>query len=503
MTSSETLKSPEAAEPQDERVARRHRRVPRALAALLAATAVLGLAWTLVVPPFQAPDEPAHVAYVQSLAERGKLPGEEGRDFWSTEQRLGADAAKSERTAQLLYSRPEWSKAAHEGWLRRSERLSDTAREDGGGVNPASPNPPLYYLLETVPYRVASSGDLFARLTAMRLVSVLFLLITVGATWLLAGTVFGPRRELQFAAAAVPALMPMVTAVASSVSPDSLLYALWSLAFWLGARVLLKGARPVEVAGLLAVAGLAVVTKSTSYALLPPVALVLAISAWRVRGSRRTVARLVVVGLVAFAATAGTWYVVARINDRPAAAQLIEAERPPDFNEREFASYVWQYYLPRLPFMNDYPPFDRLPSVYEIFFKQGWGAFGWLEILYPERLYWVLGLLTLVVAAGALVALIKHRRSLSLPLLAFLALSVLGLIGGLHWNEYRLAESRGILVNQGRYLFPLIAVAGLAAAAAVTALPTRWRGPALGVFLGSLTALQLYAIGLVATRFYA
>ena len=236
-------------------VPRRRLGMPRPLAALLAATAVLGLAWTLVVPPFQAPDEPAHVAYVQSLAERGELPGEEGRDLWSTEHRLAAEAAKSEATAQLLFSKPEWSKAAHERWLRRSERLPAAAREDGGGVNPASPNPPLDDLLETVPYRATSSGDLFARITAMRLVSVLFLLITVGATWLLAGTVFGLRRELQLAAAALPALIPMVTAVSSSVSPDSLTYALWSLALWLGASILLHRAGLAQVAGLLAVAG--------------------------------------------------------------------------------------------------------------------------------------------------------------------------------------------------------------------------------------------------------
>ena len=50
--------------------------MPRRRAALLCAlVAVLNaLAWGLLVPPFQVPDEESHTAYVQYLAETGKVP---------------------------------------------------------------------------------------------------------------------------------------------------------------------------------------------------------------------------------------------------------------------------------------------------------------------------------------------------------------------------------------------------------------------------------------------
>src|SRR5215212_2809357 len=67
---------------------------PSPLVFLLLATFLVGCAWALLVPPFQAPDENAHVAYVQSLAERGALPGNEG-EGQSTEQRAAADAANA------------------------------------------------------------------------------------------------------------------------------------------------------------------------------------------------------------------------------------------------------------------------------------------------------------------------------------------------------------------------------------------------------------------------
>ena len=111
---------------------------------------------------------------------------------------------------------------------------------------------------------------MFARVTAMRLWSVPFLLITVIATWLLAGTVFGPRRELQLAAAAVPALFPMIAFISSSISPDGVTFALWSVAFLLGARVLLRRGGVADLIGLLAVLGLAVATKAVSAWRSPP-----------------------------------------------------------------------------------------------------------------------------------------------------------------------------------------------------------------------------------------
>ncbi len=119
---------------------------------------------------------------------------------------------------------------------RVEARLPDSARGDGGGQNPASSNPPLYYLYESVPYLLASGGDIFDRLYVMRLWSVLLLLVTTAGAWLLAGELFGRNRLLQLVAAGFAGLQPMVTFVSSSVTPDALLFATWSVAFWLCAR---------------------------------------------------------------------------------------------------------------------------------------------------------------------------------------------------------------------------------------------------------------------------
>jgi len=478
------------------------RRLPPApLLFLLLATLVVGCAWALLVPAFQAPDENAHVAYVQSLAERGALPGNEG-EAQSTEQRAAADAANADQTAQVVDIKPEWSERAHDRWLARSRMLGADARADGGGPNPASPNPPLYYLAEVLPYEAASGGDLFARLTAMRLTGVVFLLITVLATWLTAGAVFGPNRLLQLSAAAVPALLPMVTFVSTSVSPDTLLYAFWSLALWLGSRLVLGRGTTRDVVAIAVVAGLALLTKATSYALLPAVGFALVVAAVRSGYARRRIAATLAIGAAAFALVVAPWYVIARIDDRPATGQLAGAGSS-EVDVREFGSYVWQFYLPRLPVQARYGALGRYPQAYETWFKQGTAAFGWLETRWPDWLYRILFAIPVLVLAGAAVTLVRQRRRVDPMLLVFFGVAAVVLLAGLHWNEYRLAEASGVLSNQGRYLFPLISLAGLAVAAAVRALPQTWRAPAVGAALGGLAVMQIFALALVAQRFYA
>jgi 4-amino-4-deoxy-L-arabinose transferase-like glycosyltransferase len=354
-----------------------------------------------------------------------------------------------------------------------------------------------------LPYRLASGGDLFARITAMRIGSVVFLLVTVAATWLLAGTVFGPRRDLQLAAAAVPALLPMLGFISASVSPDSLLYALWTVGLWLGARVLRGRGGPFELVALVAVAGLAVATKATSYALAVPVAFVIGVSLWRLRYRRRLVAGIAAAGLATLVLTAGAWFLVASHSDRPAAAQLSDALHVPNGASLSgAASYMWQFYLPRLPFQQPFAGNEWPPPAYDLWIKYGWGAFGWLEVVWPEPVYWILGLLALAVAVVAGAVLVRSRARVDRTLFAFFAIAALALMIGLHWNEYKLAQERGVLINQGRYLFPLIGLAGVTTATALTALPPRSRGAVLGVLVGGLAVLDLFAIALVATRFY-
>ena len=479
------------------------RAIPSPLVALLAAALLLGVTWALVVPPFQAPDEQSHFGYVQSLVDGPGLPGALDRPAFSTELQRAQAASNSDQTAAVPQVKPTWSAPAWRIWQAQDERLPAAARGDGGGIgNPAWSNPPLYYLYAALPYAVASDGDLFGRVTLVRLASVLWLLVTVAGAWLLAGEVLGRDRLLQLLAAAVAGLLPMVAFISAQVGPDGALYALWTLAMWLGVRVVKRGAPPLTATALLGVVGVAIVVKATSYAIVPAALVALAVGLWRSRADRPRALRAALGAGAALAVPVLTWIVYTRVTDRAAAAQISDATGPGGSGSlRELASYLWQYYLPRLPSMDDFSP-GGLPA-YQVLFKQGWGAFGWLEVRFPEWLYKLLLVLTAGVAAAAIARLVALRRRIDPGVAAFLTLVVVGLLAGLHWTDYHhIVGGQGAFM-QGRYLLPLAGLAGLAAAQAVSWLAGARRAAAVGALVGGLVALQLVSLALVAVRFYA
>ena len=484
--------------------------MPRPLSLLLVAVAVLGASWALLVPPGQAPDEPAHIGYAQVLAEDFRLPDEKPGRTFSREQDLAQVYANVNQTAQVLLTKPEWSELAFEDWRRADAKLRGDARGDGGhygagGANPARANPPLYYLWESVPYLVASGGNFFDRLYAMRLWSVVLLLVATAATWLLIGELAGPRRELQLAGAAIVGLQPMAVFVSSSINPDASLIACFALTFWLGARVLRRGLTLRDGVALGAVTALAVLTKGTGYALVPAVAIVLGVGAWRLRPWGRSAVTAAAGAGLALAVPVGFWLVLARVLDRAAVNQVPGTgggASVPGSPHIGLVNYLWQFYLPKLPFQANVPAIPRLP-VYDIWIKGGWAAFGWLEVRFPNPVYAVLGAVTLALLAGGVAVLVRRRRRDDLPVVAFFGVASLALLAGLHWIEYRTIRTEGVIFNQGRYLLPLLPLLGVSAAASLTLVPARRRELAAGGLIGAALVLQFFSLALIVGRFYA
>src|SRR3954451_10286461 len=218
------------------------------------------------MPPWGAPDEDVHFAYTQTLAERHELPGGPQQGV-STEQRMSMDVNDTDQIVFFKFAKPDWSQTGERAWRTHT---NDVPRNDGGGTNAASEYPPGYYLYELIPYELASSADIHTRLFVMRLFSVLWLLVSTVAGWLLAGEVFDRDRPLQLLSTAAFALWPMLTFISSAVNPDSMLVALWTLATWVGVKIIKRGLTARLAVGMCLCVGLALVTKATALALLPP-----------------------------------------------------------------------------------------------------------------------------------------------------------------------------------------------------------------------------------------
>jgi hypothetical protein len=445
-------------------------RVPASLRWLLCAVALAGVAWVFVVPPWQVPDEDAHFAYVQTIAELGRRPADDGRPALqaqkSSEQDLAERRSGFLRSYQRPEANPEWAPRAEQTWRDAVEQ----PRDDGGGANAAENNLGAYYLYAAAPYLAASDGDVLDRLYAMRLFSLPLLLLFAVSAWLLTGEVLGLDRRAQLLAAAVAGLAPMVTFVGSAVTPDAALLPAWGLWFWLAARTL-RRSDWLDAVLLAALTVAALCIKPASFALLPGLAWVAGTLLWRRRNRPAPRPRTVLLWSAALLA-AGALVAVALAAGTP----------------RQLGAYLWQFYSPTDT--GGYPALPEWP-LRDVWLESSTAAFGWLEVRFPWPVYTVLALLF----AALLVAVLPRLQPSALAV-SFL-LPALALPAGLHLTELDMLLSEGRAFTQGRYLLPLLPLLALGVGAVVR------RTALAGALLGGLAALQLGSLAIVVARFHA
>ena len=481
-------------------------RVPAPLAALLAAAGLMALAWSLLVPALQAPDEVFHFGYTQRLVETHELPQTvktNGLPF-STEVKTAGSYADLIALVGNLAARPVTNPAVVTAWKRANAALAAGARKNGTGANPARQNPPLYYVYEAIPYEIASHNNFFDRLFLMRLASIPLYLTTIVFAWLIAGELLGGRRWLQTIAAGVVAVQPQFAFIGSAVNPDVMLAAVWAAFLWMAVRTLKYGptVRRILVIGALCAAS--VLTHARGIPILLPAGLAVGIALWRDRPFTPRLlaaaggAGALVVGVVA------AYFAIVSGSGGSVDGGTITASGGRPFSLHQFASYVWQFYLPKLSFMD--PMIGPHYTYRRAFVQTFYGIFGNLEVEFPAWIHSAELWFSFVLVVGVIAAVALRWRSVrSQWAVAVVLLSaILGMLAGLHVAAYR-----GMLVNPvdpiivGRYLFPLITLFGAAVAMVVSILPRRI-GPLVGVTIVMLgLALELAGLGMTAARFYA
>jgi 4-amino-4-deoxy-L-arabinose transferase-like glycosyltransferase len=451
-----------------------------------------------VLPPLQGPDEITHVAYVQRIVESREIPWQPGGNTanpgspYSTELASAANQAGLYVLSGNLAARPADTPADEALWNRVKEGYGREQRADGGFTS-AMKNPPLYYLYSAIVYAATEPLDLFDQLFVMRLANIPILMVLIVFAWLLAGELLGGRRALQTLATAVVALQPQLLHLAAVVNPDVLLAALWTAGLYVCVVTVKRGITPARGALLVALCGLSGLTHGRGLALILPAALTIALRLWRDKQPgrpRRAVAvTAILIGVLGFALVFA--WVATRGNMNASGLW-------------QLASYLWQFYLPRLGFLH--PMIGPDYGFREIITERYYGAFAQLEVGFSSTVYDVLWWVTLLVGALAITALVVHRRSLMEQWDVALVLggAVLGLLALLHAVAYRALVGEPLdPIIAGRYLLPVASLYGVGVALAVSLVPGRWGAAAAGAVVAALALLQLSALGITVERFYA
>lgn len=484
------------------------RRVPPALLVLLAVAALQSLAWDMSLPAFQGPDEDAHFAYVQHLAESGELPSSSsGGSPVSTQEHDALTYLNLFPLRGISQARPAWSPADLAFWRHLEATMPSGSRANGSGPNAVGPDPPLYYALMSIPYLILSGLPLLKLVFVLRLFNALLYLVTIALTWIIAGDLFGKVRWKQTLAAGAVALEPQLAFMSAVINADNLLIMLMT-AFLLSAlRVVMRGPtlRRVLLMGLLAAA--AALTHGRGLVALPVLAAAL-IVAWRHHRTDRSQALTHLGASVATVGGAAVLYLLFGTPGGTGAAyggQVSDLNSAKGFGITQFLSTTWQFYFARLGLIH-----SRLGPAYgyrQVFIETFYGAFGWLEVRLKPHVYDLLQVVSGLGLIAFCATCIARRRLLreSWPQVVVALALLVVTVTFLHYVSYKsLLGSGGVEpLIVGRYLLPIISLFGLAIAFTVGSLPRRLGPLVAAVILGGGVVLQLAAIETTIFRFYA
>jgi predicted membrane protein DUF2142 len=471
----------------------------RPLAWTVAAVAVCNAAaWSIVTPAFQVPDEPTHVAYVEQVAERAAPPSAEPPRILPPDLVTSMRATRFGEFDNHLYQPAVWAPSQQ----RRLERDLDAplSSRGSGNAGPADPEPPLFYALQAIPFRLAFGATLLDKIALMRLVSALMAGSTALFVLLYLRECLPGRPWAWTVGGLGAAFAPMLGFVSGGVNPDALLFAVCAALFYLLARAFRRGLTPGLAVWIGAVFAAGMVGKINFYGVAPGAALTIVLAArasegaWSLRAAR--LAGIAIgIGVAPYVLMLG---LDALVWDRTFILAHTRAEAPQHIaGLSNQLGYLWQVYLPRLPGQRVFFP-DFYPG-YELWFKTFFGAFGWVVVTLPEWAYRVALAAFAAVGALALRALVSCRAELrrrAPELLGYVAIAagLLLLIGMVALRGFA-PGIRGAL--QGRYLLPLLAPFGAMLALAARGAGERW-GRAAGATI-VVAAIAWSVFGQLAT----
>jgi hypothetical protein len=380
------------------------------------------------------------------------------------------------------------------------------SRANGIGANAIAKNPPLYYAVMAIPYRLFVWLPLLKRIFVLRLFNALCYLATIALMWLIAAEIFGPVMWKRTLAAGVVALEPQLAFMSAVINADNLLIAL-TTAFMLAAiRMVRRGPSMRRVLSASVLCAAAFLTHGRGLVTVPVLAVGLCVAwiAHRPAGRESLRRAAAAVGTLAFAAIA--YLAVGRSPGGGGAyGGQVSGLNTSAFNLRQFLSSIYQFYFPRLSSLK-----PRLGPEYgyrQVFIDTFYGTFGSLEVVFKPRVYDALQVFSALGLVGLYTACVTRARRLlrDWPVVLLLASLLVTQLFFLHYVSYQ-----GLLSNNGadplivgRYLLPMISLFGLAIAFTVGSLPRRLGQPLAAVILAAAVLLSLAGIGITAARFYA
>ncbi|NLF00675.1 MAG: phospholipid carrier-dependent glycosyltransferase, partial [Anaerolineales bacterium] len=394
----------------------------------LALYAPLAVAYGLVTPIYEGPDEIGHVLFARDIAEGRGLPVQSAE--YAAAHACGQEASQ----APLYYALNAGvvrllGLSLSEVPNRPEDNPFSTCGQPEAGHNIAGYRHDLQR--ESFPYK----GEAARAIHMMRLFSALLGMVTVAAVYATTRLAFPGVPRAAFMAAVFVALNPQFAFMGGVVNNDNLVNCLTSLALALTLYGLRRGFTWWYVLALGAVCGLATLAKMGGLMTLAFAGLALLVALWR------RPARLVAYGALlgsSFAVVAGWWFIRnwTLYGDPTGMSAMLAA-----YGGRD----------------GGWPAHLLLPELVATA-RSYWGSFA-CDLQFPDAVYWGFGLLTVVAVAGWLPGwkIVSRQHRVTAGLLAvWLGMVV---VSWVRWNQityaplgrlwFQASAASGALVGYG------------------------------------------------------
>lgn len=458
-------------------------------ALLIALALIRGLIYISIVPPWLAPDEPAHFEAIRLLGQEGLLPT---IDVYRTTPMHPEMAAGFENFRIWQISRLPPPQADNSSPHNSEPRpfVYYYPPTSTGSIILAEGYPLLYHRLLAPLSGLLSSLSIVQQLYLLRLTSLLFTIVTVAAGWFLVRIIFPANPAYALGSTSFLVFLPMHIHVNTSVNVDVLATLLASLFLLMLVRIFFE--EGASTGKLLMATGLllmGILTKPTTLFLIPTVIVAAIVYLTRRLGwsSKLIFPGLMLFTLISF--VGGVLFFQVANGGRLTAWSSMSTDplsRLPDYFSRE-ALAVYLYTI-RWGFLSF------------------WGQFGWANLPLPGPWVWILWRICGIIAIGVAIFILKHVLSfvgnnnrlqpIQKDVLLVLFFSLVFALMQLYTPI--IATQTAEWGPPSRYLFPALLPLGLYLFLGFQQLvPARFYRLALPLWVGSLIVFDTLVLGYV------
>lgn len=422
--------------------------MPKLLKLLLIAAFFNALSWIILIPIWQYPDEQAHFAQIQDVAELGYVPFSlnTSREIVLSEKVLGTerDSLGNNKFTYHPEYKIEYSADSNGIFEDVIRNLPKTARSELV-KNEATQNPPLYYFLGSMFYKIFYNSDLFTRVFAVRIMSALIFLATIYLSYKIGVVIFENDKFLPIVLASVVAFKPMLVFSSTGILPDTLTNMFFTAIIFLSLEILQEGLKKKYLVGFLAILIAGVITRQHFLLVIPVILIPLTLRTIRTENGWKS--------LTIFLSSSIVLVILATLYGTK--IPLVSSFRIQEFTSIKFDQFTLPEFLSYLS--------QVFSQLYKETFAWYWGVYKWLSLTLPLAYYRFIKVVLVVSMVGVLIKLYKTVRKHKLDfesiyLIHFISSAICYVLILVIW-DYFFARSSGYSFGlQGRYFFPLIVV---------------------------------------------